>query len=101
VPLPRWVGAGWNTSGGMGLVLSCTGVLVVGVTSLAREWERERASSREREREREREGLTPARLLPPRVRMFHMFLCSSLRPLAPPFVPLSSPFPWGPGHPLL
>jgi hypothetical protein len=34
----------------MRLILSCTGVLVVGVTSVARE--RERASERERERER-------------------------------------------------
>jgi hypothetical protein len=35
VPLPRWVGAGWNTRGGTSLVLSCTRVLVVGVTSVA------------------------------------------------------------------
>jgi hypothetical protein len=54
VPLPRWVGTRWNTSGGMSLVLSCTRVLVVGVTSVARERGRERESRRERERERER-----------------------------------------------
>jgi hypothetical protein len=51
---------------GMRLILSCTGVLVVGVTSVARG--RERASEREREREREREfGLEVRRLslLPP------------------------------------
>jgi hypothetical protein len=35
-------------------MLSCTGVLVVGVTSVARA--RERESERERERERERES---------------------------------------------
>jgi hypothetical protein len=41
VSLPRWVDARWNTRGGMRLMLSCTGVLVVGVTSIARERERE------------------------------------------------------------
>ena len=45
--LPKWVDARWNTSGRMRLILSCTRVLVVGVTSVARE----RASERERERE--------------------------------------------------
>jgi hypothetical protein len=42
VPLPRWVDARWNTSGVMRLILSCTGVLVVGVTSVARERGQER-----------------------------------------------------------
>jgi hypothetical protein len=42
VSLPRWVDARWNTRGRMRLILSCTGVLVVGVTSVARERERER-----------------------------------------------------------
>jgi hypothetical protein len=42
VSLPRWVDARWNTSGRMRLILSCTRVLVVGVTSVARERERER-----------------------------------------------------------
>jgi hypothetical protein len=42
---------------GMSLVLSCTRVLVVGVTSVAREQERERESEGERES-------SPARLLP-------------------------------------
>jgi hypothetical protein len=37
VSLPRWVDARWNTRGRMRLILSCTGVLVVGVTSVARE----------------------------------------------------------------
>jgi hypothetical protein len=46
----------------MSLVLSCTRVLIVGVTSIARERGQERASRREQERERE--GPTPARLLP-------------------------------------
>jgi hypothetical protein len=48
MPLSRWVDARWNTRGKMRLMLSCTGVLVVGVTSVARE--------RGREREREREA---------------------------------------------
>jgi hypothetical protein len=42
VSLPRWVDARWNTSGRMRLILSCTGVLVVGVTSVAGEQGRER-----------------------------------------------------------
>jgi hypothetical protein len=45
VPLPRWVDARWNTREGMRLILPCTRVLVVGVTSVARECERERESS--------------------------------------------------------
>jgi hypothetical protein len=40
--LPRWVDARWNTRGRMRLILSCTRVLVVGVTSIERERERER-----------------------------------------------------------
>jgi hypothetical protein len=40
VSLSRWVDARWNTRGRMRLILSCTGVLVVGVTSVARERER-------------------------------------------------------------
>jgi hypothetical protein len=40
VSLPRWVDARWNTRGRMRLILSCTGVLVVGVTSITRERER-------------------------------------------------------------
>jgi hypothetical protein len=51
-------------AGGMRLILSCTGVLVVGVTSVARE--------RGRERERERESLC---VLP---------VSSALRPCVPP-----------------
>jgi hypothetical protein len=39
----------------MRLILSCTGVLVVGVTSVARERGRERERERERESESERE----------------------------------------------
>jgi hypothetical protein len=54
VSLPRWVGARWNTRGGTGLVLSCTRVLVVGVTSIARG--REQEGEYEGVREREREG---------------------------------------------
>jgi hypothetical protein len=45
VPLPRWVDARWNTRAKIRLMLSCTRVLVVGVTSVAR--------GRGRERERE------------------------------------------------
>jgi hypothetical protein len=40
VSLPRWVDARCNTRGRMRLMLSCTGVLVVGVTSGERERER-------------------------------------------------------------
>jgi hypothetical protein len=59
-------------------------VLVVGVTSLAREWERERASSRERERERVRTLLVFSR------RAYVCFVCSYARPFVPS-LPLSSP----------
>jgi hypothetical protein len=37
VPLPRWVGARWNTRGKYGSCYLAPGVLVVGVTSVARE----------------------------------------------------------------
>jgi hypothetical protein len=40
VSLPRWVDARWNTRGRMRLMLSCTGVLIVGVTSVVGERER-------------------------------------------------------------
>ena len=43
--LLRWVDARWNTREEMRLMLSCTGVLIVGVTSVAREREREGESS--------------------------------------------------------
>jgi hypothetical protein len=62
VPLPRWVGAGWNTRGGTSLVLSCTGGAARsrGYKHVAR--------GRERERE-------PVRsLLPPREPPFRMAL---------------------------
>jgi hypothetical protein len=95
VPLPRWVGAGWNTSGGMSLVLSCTGVLVVGVTSLARERGREGASSGERERERVWPLLVFSR--PFAVRTYaRMFVCPSHCPLFRPFRPPSPVGPWTP-----
>jgi hypothetical protein len=43
VPLPRWVGAGWNTDVGEALYYPAPGVpLVVGVTSASREGERDR-----------------------------------------------------------
>jgi hypothetical protein len=64
----------------MSLVLSCTRVLVVGVTSVARE--RVRESEYERERER---GYGPARLLPSLCRA--SLLCSYAArssPLSPP-----------------
>jgi hypothetical protein len=58
-------------------MLSCTGVLVVGVTSVARE----RESEREREREREREfGLEVSCLsLPPPRLSYSACLSASLR----------------------
>jgi hypothetical protein len=43
VPLPRWVGATWNTRGNAACTISHRGMLVLGVTSVARE--RERACS--------------------------------------------------------
>jgi hypothetical protein len=89
VPLPRWVGARWNTSGGMSLVLSCTRVLVVGVTSIARERGRKTASRREQERERE--GPALARLLPSLCRASTRlsccaFVCSYARTFVPFFL---------------
>jgi hypothetical protein len=76
----------------MSLVLSCTRVLVVGVTSLARERGRERESWRERERERVRPLLVFSRpfavrlLVSPAVRTYaRMFVCSFL---CPPFLSL-------------
>jgi hypothetical protein len=78
VPLPRWVGAGWNTSGGMSLVLSCTRVLVVGVTSLARE----RGRERERERARER-GSGPCSSSPVPFPCVRMLVCSYVCPSVP------------------
>jgi hypothetical protein len=55
----------------MSLILSCTRVLVVEVTSVARERGRERASRRERERE----GPAPARLLPSLCRVSTRLFC--------------------------
>jgi hypothetical protein len=90
VPLPRWVGARWNTSGGMSLVLSCTRVLVVGVTSLARERGRERASRRERERERER-GSGPCSSSPVPLSCVYSSLLSCVRMLVCSYVCSSFP----------
>jgi hypothetical protein len=88
--LSRWVGARWNTSGEMSLVLSCTRVLVVGVTSVARERGREGEYERGRERERERErGSGPARPLPSLCRAF---VYSYARTFVPPPPPWTSPF---------
>jgi hypothetical protein len=72
----------------MSLVLSCTRVLVVGVTSVARG--REREGERERERERERESLALLVLSCPFV------VRSCIRTLV-----RSSPLLPSPGHPLL
>jgi hypothetical protein len=87
----------------MSLVLSCTRVLVVGVTSLARErgWERER--ERARERERVRPLLVFSR--PFAVRTYaRMFVCSSLCPpllfLLFSFGALDTPFYWSVPNPL-
>jgi hypothetical protein len=89
----------------MSLVLSCTRVLVVGVTSLARERGRERERESRRERAREREGPAPARLLLSLCRAStrlscRAYICSYVRMLVSlsPFFPLPL---WGPGHPLL
>jgi hypothetical protein len=90
----------------MSLVLSCTRVLVVGVTSVARERGRERASrrerGRERERERERRGPAPARLLLSLCRAStrlscHVFVCLYARTFVRFFPPsphgaLDTPF---------
>jgi hypothetical protein len=78
---------GWcemEHKGGMSLVLSCTRVLVVGVTSVARRQEREC----EYERAREREGLALLVLSHP------FAVRSCIRTFVPSFL-----FP--PGHPLL
>jgi hypothetical protein len=71
----------------MRLMLSCTGVLVVGVTSVARE--------RERERERERGvGLEVSYLSLPPPRLSYSACLSSLAPSLPPPLggPWASPF---------
>jgi hypothetical protein len=68
--------------GGMRLVLSCTRVLVGGVTSVARE------RARESKREREREG--PALLVFSRPFVVRLLV-----------LPCHPPPSWGPGHPLL
>jgi hypothetical protein len=84
----------------MSLVLSCTRVLVVGVTSVARERGRERASRRERERERVRPLLVFSRpfvvclLVSPAMRSYvRVLVCLFVFPIASPSLP------WGPGHP--
>jgi hypothetical protein len=84
----------------MGLVLSCTGVLIVGVTSIARERGRERASRRERERARERgSGPYSSSPVPLSCSCVRMFVCSSLYPSLsffpshpPPHGALDTPF---------
>jgi hypothetical protein len=60
----------------MSLVLSCTRVLVVGVTSVARERGRERASRRERARERE----GPALLVFSRPFVVRLLVSPAVRP---------------------
>jgi hypothetical protein len=81
VPLPRWVDARWNTSGGMRLILSCTGVLVVGVTSVARE------SEGESERERERVPAFPfSPCLSTSVNCVNVYQCALGRPWTSPFI---------------
>jgi hypothetical protein len=85
---------GWcemeHKGGGMSLVLSCTRVLVVGVTSIARGREREGEYERARERERERERVWPCSSSPVPLPCVRVFVRSYVRP---PFsLPLDIPF---------